>query len=265
MEVIFLSSNQQGLKITVLGSGTSQGVPVIGCDCSTCISTDERDQRLRSSILVEHCSTSLVVDAGPDFRQQMLRAKVRQLDAILITHTHKDHIAGLDDVRSFNYLSKKPMLVYARRADQEEIKREFSYAFAENPYPGVPQYEFVTIGEEAFHVGEIMVQPFVVMHMSLEVFGFRFGDFAYITDVNYIPERAREILKGVKVLMLDALRKQKHTSHFNLSEAIENAQSIGAELTVFTHISHLMGRYAEVEKELPEGMMLAYDGQVICL
>ena len=253
------------MKVTVLGSGTSQGVPVIACSCSVCASDDIRDKRLRSSILVEHDDTIVVVDAGPDFRQQMLRAGVKKVDGILITHTHKDHIAGLDDVRSFNYLTKKPMRLYARTADQEDIKKEFSYAFAENPYPGVPQYEFVTINDEAFQIGNLTIQPFVVMHMYLEVFGFRFGEFAYVTDVNRIPEKAMIALRGVKVLMLDALRRHKHASHFNLDEAIDAARKIGAELTVFTHVSHLMGKYAEVEKELPKGMMLAYDGQIISL
>lgn len=253
------------MKITVLGSGTSQGVPVIACPCSVCASDDLRDQRLRSSIMVENDGTLVVVDAGPDFRQQMLRAEVKTLDGILITHTHKDHIAGLDDVRSFNYLTKKPVRLFARASDQEDIKKEFSYAFAENPYPGVPQYEFVTINDSAFQIGSLSIQPFVVMHMYLEVFGFRFGDFAYVTDVNFIPEKAMQALKGVKVLMLDALRRQRHASHFNLDQAIDAASIIGAELTIFTHVSHLMGKYEEVQPELPDGMMLAYDGQVIML
>ena len=248
------------LKITVLGSGTSQGVPVIACPCDVCASSDEHDKRLRSSILIETDTTTVVVDAGPDFRQQMLRANVKKVDGILITHTHKDHIAGLDDVRSFNYLTQKAVKVYARPSDQQEIKQEFRYAFTENPYPGVPEFDLLNLDENPFFIGDIPVQPVELMHMKLKVFGFRFGDFAYLTDVNFIPEVSFELLKGVKILMIDALRQQRHPSHFSLDEAIKAATQIAAESTYFTHVSHLMGFHKTINQHLPKGMKLAYDG-----
>lgn len=248
------------MKITVLGSGTSQGVPVIACNCDVCVSHDEHDKRLRSSILLETESTTVVVDAGPDFRQQMLRTHVKKVDGILITHTHKDHIAGLDDVRSFNYLTKKAIKVFARPSDQIEIKQEFRYAFTENPYPGVPEFDLVDLDLKPFSIGDIHIQPVELMHMRLKIFGFRFGDFAYLTDVNFIPNDSLKLLKGTKTLVIDALRKQHHPSHFNLEEAIEAAHAIGAETTYFTHISHLMGRHKTINPQLPQGMQLAYDG-----
>lgn len=251
------------MKVTILGSGTSQGVPVIGCQCEVCVSDDPRDKRLRSSILVECGKTTVVVDAGPDFRQQMLSAGVKRLDAILISHTHKDHIAGLDDVRSFNYLMRQPMKVFATARDQQDIRKEFSYAFSDNPYPGVPEFDLQLLKDEPFRIGDLSVVPFLVMHHKLPVFAFRFGNLAYITDVSYIPPAAFDCLRGIKVLIIDALRKEKHISHFSLSEAIEVAKVIGADRTWFTHISHLMGRYEAVERLLPSGMKLAYDGQVI--
>lgn len=250
------------MRITVLGSGTSQGVPVIGCQCEVCRSDDSRDKRLRSSIMVEHLSTRIVVDAGPDFRQQMLREKVRTLDAILITHTHKDHIAGLDDVRSFNYLMKCPMKIFACARDQEAIRQEFSYAFSDNPYPGVPEFDMRLLTDGSFRVGDIDIQPIRVMHHKLPVFGFRFGRLAYLTDVNSIPDQAYLQLMGLEVLIIGALRKEKHISHFSLPEAIEVAKRIDARQTWFTHVSHLMGRYAEVQPLLPSGMHLAFDGKV---
>lgn len=253
------------LKVTILGSGTSQGVPVIGCPCEVCQSNDPRDQRLRSSIMVEQLSTRIIVDAGPDFRQQMLRAKVRTVDAILITHTHKDHIAGLDDVRSFNYLMRSPMKVYACARDQEAIRQEFSYAFSDNPYPGVPEFDMQLLTEQPFKIGDIKIEPIKVMHHKLPVFGFRFSRLAYLTDVSFIPEDAFSKLEGLEVLIIDALRKEKHISHYSLPEAIEVARRIGASETWFTHVSHLMGKYAEVQHVLPPGMHLAFDGKVFAI
>lgn len=248
------------MKITILGSGTSQGVPVIACHCDVCSSDDTHDKRLRSSVLIQTENTSVVVDAGPDFRQQMLRARVNTLDAILITHTHKDHIAGLDDVRSYNYLSGKAMKVYASPSDQDEIRQEFRYAFAENPYPGVPEIELMELTTNDFHIGKLHIQPLLLMHMRLQIFGFRIGDFAYLTDVNFIPEDSMKKLHGIHTLVIDALRKKPHPSHFNLEQAISVAQHLQPERTFFTHISHLMGRHMDVQNELPEKMWLAYDG-----
>ena len=247
------------LRITILGSGTSQGVPVIACQCPVCLSTDPFDKRLRSSIMIESDTTCVVVDTGPDFRQQMLREDVRKVDAVLITHTHKDHIAGLDDVRSFNYLLKRPMKVYASKHDQLDIEREYAYAFADKKYPGVPEIELIDMSVKPFVVGDIHIQPIQVMHRYLKVFAFRIGRFAYLTDLNHIPEESMKLLKGVDLLVIDALRKEHHVSHFSLSEAIEAARQIGARKTWFTHISHLMGKHAVVQAELPEGMALAYD------
>ncbi|GAB1417331.1 MBL fold metallo-hydrolase [Bacteroidales bacterium] len=248
------------LKVTVLGSGTSQGVPVIACPCRVCASIDECDKRLRSSILLQTASTNLVVDAGPDFRQQMLRAGVKKLDAILISHTHKDHIAGLDDVRSYNYLSGKPMPVYASQRDQDEIKQEFSYAFSENPYPGVPEYELHTLSTDSFMIGDLSIRAVELLHSQLRIFGFRFGQFAYLTDVNHIPHESMKALEGIDILMIDALRKTPHLSHFNLEQAIEVAEQLSVKTAYFTHISHLMGFHREVQAELPTNMFLAWDG-----
>jgi phosphoribosyl 1,2-cyclic phosphate phosphodiesterase len=253
------------MKITVLGSGTSQGVPVIGCPCEVCASSDSRDKRLRSSVLVDDGKTCFVIDTGPDFRQQMLRENVKKLDAVLITHCHKDHIAGLDDVRSFNFLQKRPMNVYAGKAEQKVIRQEFAYAFSGNPYPGVPKLALNEIQLEPITIGTIQVIPFLVKHMHLDVFGFRISDFAYITDVNFIPPPSMDIIRGSRVIILDALRRKKHVSHFTLDEAVEVIKDLKPEKSYFTHISHLMGKHGEVEAQLPETMFLAYDGLEIQL
>ena len=253
------------LNITILGSGTSQGVPVIACPCEVCASHDLRDKRLRSSILLETDETTVVIDTGPDFRQQMLRKNVKKLDAVLITHSHKDHIAGMDDVRSFNFLTEKPMKVFASPKDQADIRREFSYAFEDKKYPGVPEIELIDLDENEIIINGLKIQPIRVKHRFLTVFAFRIGPFAYITDANKISEKSMEALKGVKYLVIDALRKEKHISHFNLEEAMEVSRKIGAVKTWFTHISHLMGFAATINKTLPEGMQLAWDGMLISL
>lgn len=248
------------MKITFLGTGTSQGVPVITCECDVCNSLDFRDKRLRSSIHVEMDGISIVVDSGPDFRQQMLREKVKRLDALLFTHEHKDHTAGMDDIRSFNFAQKEDIPVYARRQVIDQLKREFAYIFEEHKYPGIPRVEIKEIENANFSVKGREIIPIEVMHLKLPVFGFRFGDFTYITDAKTISDKEREKIKGSKVLVLNALHQKEHYSHFNLQEAMDLANELEVEQTYFTHISHWMGKHHEVSKELPENMALAYDG-----
>jgi phosphoribosyl 1,2-cyclic phosphate phosphodiesterase len=253
------------LKITFLGTGTSQGVPVIGCTCEVCQSLDYRDKRLRVSVLIEVDGKNLVIDTGPDFRQQMLRERVSKLDAVLLTHSHKDHIAGLDDVRAFNFLQKGGMPVYGASPTLEQVKREFYYAFQNEKYPGTPVLDLHEIDEKEFIVAGINVQPLPVTHLRMPVIGFRVGDFSYITDANFIPEETLTKLKGTKVLVLNALQKEPHVSHFTLAQAIEQAQRIGAEKTFFTHISHKMGLHKSVSKELHVSIDLAHDGLTVTL
>jgi phosphoribosyl 1,2-cyclic phosphate phosphodiesterase len=248
------------LKITFLGTGTSSGVPMIGCDCAVCTSTDKRDNRLRSSIMVQSATTSLVVDTGPDFRYQMLREKVKHLDAVLFTHPHKDHLAGLDDIRAFNFFSKKPIDIYADSLTEEAVRRDFYYAFTDTKYPGIPELNMHTINLDPFMVGDIPVTPIQVWHLKMPVLGFRFGKFTYITDANRIEEEEKEKIRGSEVLVLNALRKQKHISHFTLGEAIGLVEELSIPGAYFTHISHQLGLHAEIETELPNGVHLAYDG-----
>jgi phosphoribosyl 1,2-cyclic phosphate phosphodiesterase len=252
-------------NITFLGTGTSSGVPMIGCRCSVCTSADSRDQRLRSSIHIRSASTSLVVDAGPDFRTQMLRASVNQLDAVLLTHAHKDHIAGLDDVRAYNHFQQKPMSLFADPRTEEAVRRDYYYAFSDTKYPGTPEIDLFSIGEEPFVVGDIPVTPIRVMHLKMPVLGFRFGDFTYITDANYIEAAELDKIRGSRVLVLNALRKEKHLSHFTLSEAIELANTLEIPRVYLTHISHQLGTHTAVSHELPANISLAYDGLQISL
>lgn len=233
---------------------------MIACPCKVCASSDKKDKRLRSSILVQSEKTTLVVDAGPDFRYQMLRAGVKNLDAIIFTHPHKDHVAGLDDVRAFNFFSGRPMEVFANEMTQAVLIREFPYAFADTKYPGVPDIRLNTISFEPFIVGDIPVTPIMVWHLKMPVLGYRFGDFAYITDANRIEPQEMEKIKGARALVLNALRKKEHISHFSLNEAIHIAEELKPETAWFTHLSHQMGLHEEVNKELPPGMQLAYDG-----
>ena len=252
--------NESDLKITFLGTGTSQGIPVITCNCEVCQSDDHRNNRLRVSILIETADKTIVIDSGPDFRYQMLRAKVKDLDAILFTHEHKDHVAGLDDIRPFNYLLHKNIDIYATDRVQNALKREFSYIFSDVKYPGLPQIELHTIDQEPFFIGETEIIPLAIMHYKLPILGFRIGDFTYITDAKTISEETIAKVRGSKILVVNALQRQTHISHFTLDEAVEFAEKIGAEQTYFTHISHNLGLHEEVEKELPKGMKLAYDG-----
>ncbi|GAB5539837.1 MAG: MBL fold metallo-hydrolase [Salibacteraceae bacterium] len=251
------------LKVTFLGTGTSMGVPVIACDCPVCTSADTRDNRLRSSILIEKNNTTLCIDSGPDFRTQMLTYQVKKLDGLIYTHEHKDHTAGMDDVRAFNFILRKPMVLYTDERVEKALRNDFYYAFTDTKYPGVPEIRFHRIDEELFTVNGIEIQPLPVMHHKLPVLGFRVDDFSYITDANYIPESTMELLQGTKVLVLNALRKTSHISHFTLEEAVKVAKDVGAEKTYLTHISHQMGRHQEVAMELPPSVEIAFDGQVI--
>ncbi|MFT3910049.1 MAG: MBL fold metallo-hydrolase [Ferruginibacter sp.] len=249
------------LKITFLGTGTSSGVPMIACPCPVCTSTDAKDKRLRSSILVESHTTRIVVDTTPDFRYQMLRSDVKKLDAVLFTHPHKDHIAGLDDIRAYNYFQKQPMKVYANELTQNALKKEFSYIFSEFKYPGIPDIDLIDITNEPFLVGDIPVIPFNVWHLKMPVLGFRFGNFTYITDANKIDDAEKEIIKGSKAIVLNALRHEKHISHFNLQEAVELVQELKIPEAYFTHISHQLGKHQDISPLLPPGIQLAYDKQ----
>lgn len=248
------------MKITFLGTGTSQGVPVITCDCNVCRSSDIRDKRLRTSLLVESTETTVVIDAGPDFRQQMLKENVRKLDAIILTHEHKDHIGGMDDVRAFNYRTQDAINVYAEERVQKAMKREYAYVFAENQYPGIPRMRLLDIPDYQFSVGDLNLIPVRVFHFRLPIYGFRIGDLAYITDANYIPEESKEKLYGVKYLIINALRKESHISHFSLREAVEFSKILSPRKTFITHIGHQMGLHSEVMAELPPNVQLAFDG-----
>ena len=252
--------NYPSIKITFLGTGTSGGVPMIACGCYVCSSSDEKDKRLRSSILVESATTSLVVDTTPDFRTQMLRANVKKLDAVLFTHPHKDHIAGLDDVKAFNYFQKKSIDVYANELTQQALKREFNYIFADKKYPGIPDITMHTITNKSFIVGDIPVTPVLVYHMQMPVLGFRFGKLTYITDANRIDDEEKQKIIGSETLIINALRKDAHMSHFNLQEAIDIADEMKIPHVYFTHISHQLGTYEEINSELQPGRQLAYDG-----
>jgi phosphoribosyl 1,2-cyclic phosphate phosphodiesterase len=243
------------LKITLLGTGTSSGVPMIGCSCKVCTSTDKKDKRLRSSILVESATTKFVIDTTPDFRYQ--------LDAVLFTHPHKDHIAGLDDVRAFNFFQQKPMELYANSLTEEAIKREFAYAFSDKKYPGTPELNINTIDDNSFYIGDIFIQPILVWHLKMPVLGFRMGNFTYITDANRIDEDELQKIKGTKILVLNALRKEPHISHYNLAEAVALSQQLKVSQTYFTHLSHQMGLHEEVSIALPKGVFLGWDGLMI--
>lgn len=247
-------------SITFLGTGTSQGIPVIGCRCPVCKSQDQRDKRLRSSALIKYEGKQLLIDAGPDFRCQMLRENITHLDAILLTHHHKDHTGGLDDVRSFNYLEKRSFPIYCEESVQASLKKEYYYVFSENPYPGAPEMTLKTITSNPFDIEGIRITPIRAMHFRLPILGFRIGDCAYVTDANYIPENELEKLKGVKVFVINTVKRSPHISHFSLPEAIATAQKVGAEKTFLTHLSHLLPVHTDLANELPEGIEPAYDG-----
>lgn len=251
------------MKVTFLGSGTSQGIPVIACSCAVCTSADTRDKRLRSSILLQVDGKNIVIDSGPDFRYQMLRAGVTHLDALVFTHEHKDHTAGLDDIRAFNYKQAEAINVYAHKRVQDALKKEFSYIFAHHKYPGIPQLDLFEIGHHPFEVAGVPFIPIEVMHFQLPVLGFRIADFTYITDAKTVSDVEKAKIKGSKVLVINALQQEKHISHFTLEEALAFAQEMGAEKTYFTHISHRLGTHQKISELLPAGVELAYDGLCI--
>ena len=253
------------MKITFLGTGTSQGVPVISCNCPVCKSDNPKDKRLRSSVLIEINNKVLVIDTGPDFRQQMLRENVDTLDGILITHEHKDHVAGLDDVRAYNFKSKAPVDLYAEARAQKSIRREFAYVFAYLKYPGIPEIRMHTFNNKMFNIKGIDILPIRAKHFMLPVFGYRIENFTYITDTNHISKEEQKKIIGSEVLVLNALRKKKHISHYNLEEALDLINKIKPKKAYLTHMSHLMGFHDEVEKELPENVKLGYDGLKIYL
>ncbi|MDB5288616.1 MAG: fold metallo-hydrolase [Mucilaginibacter sp.] len=249
--------------VTFLGTGTSQGVPVIACDCEVCTSTNKHDKRLRTSILIQSNDKTIVVDSGPDFRYQMLRANVKHLDALVFTHEHKDHIAGMDDIRGFNFKQHGPVDVYADTRVQHALRREFSYIFTDKSYPGLPQINLHSIDLTPFNIGSVSFIPIEVMHYKLPVLGFRINDFTYITDAKTVSDVEKEKIRGSKTLVINALQKEMHISHLTLDEAVSFAQDINAEKTYFTHISHRLGKHADIARELPAGIELAYDGLIL--
>ncbi len=247
--------------MTILGSGTSQGVPVIACSCEVCSSNNPKDNRSRSSILIQVENENYVIDSGPDFRSQMLREKVKSLRGVIFTHEHKDHVAGLDDVRAFNHLESRPMEVYCTERVEEALKREFHYIFSENRYPGIPRVELFRIDNDLIELrNNLVLKPINVLHYKMHVKGFRFGDFTYITDAKKIANEEAEKVIGTKTLVINALHRSEHLSHFNLEQALEFIEQVAPDRAYLTHISHLFGKHDDVEVELPENVFLAYDG-----
>ncbi len=248
------------MKVTFLGTGTSQGIPVIACDCEVCRSIDHQDKRLRTAVHVQTDDSSIIIDTGPDFRQQVLRERIRSLDAVLYTHEHKDHTAGLDDIRGFNFALKKDIPLFGRERVLNQLKKEFAYVFQSKPYPGVPRVVVNEINGSPFSINETSIIPIEVMHLKLPVYGFRIGDFTYITDANFIAEEEMQKIRGSRILVLNALQQDPHISHFNLEDALKMVQKLNPEKAFFTHISHKMGTHRDVSDILPDNVELAYDG-----
>jgi phosphoribosyl 1,2-cyclic phosphate phosphodiesterase len=247
-------------KITLLGTGTSFGVPMIACKCPVCLSSDPKDNRLRSSVLIESGGQNIIIDTGPDFRYQMLRSKTMHLDGILITHAHKDHTAGLDDVRAFNWINGTPAMVYGESEVLESLRREFAYAFSDSKYPGLPEINLHSIDENPFFIGNIQIIPIRAHHHRLPVLGFRIGDFTYITDSNHVPKSEFSKIAGSKVIVINGLRHESHISHFNLNQALALIEQWKPQQAYITHISHQMGLHKDVNAILPDGVELGYDG-----
>jgi phosphoribosyl 1,2-cyclic phosphate phosphodiesterase len=251
------------MKITFLGTGTSQGIPVIACDCKVCKSDNPKDNRLRTSVLIKVENQTIVIDTGPDFRQQMLRENVQKLDAIVFTHQHKDHVAGMDDVRAFNYKFKKDMDLYCTAEVEKALIREFPYVFSTYKYPGVPEVKIHNIKNEPFTIGGVEVLPIEALHYKLSVFGYRIKDFVYLTDISAITEKEKEKMKDAKVIVLDALRKTPHISHLSMQQAVDLLEELNPQKGYIIHISHLMGLHNEVVKELPDFIKPAHDGLIL--
>lgn len=248
------------MRVTFLGTGTSQGVPVIGCTCEVCSSLDFRDKRLRTALHLQIQGQSWVVDTGPDFRQQMLREHIQRLDAVIFTHAHRDHTAGLDDVRAYNFLQQMDMPIYGTQPTLDQLRVEYAYAFEKNAPLGLPRLDLREIDDKPFTIAGIEIIPLPVMHLRMPVFGYRFGNFSYITDANFIPDETLERLKGTEILVLNALQHEPHVSHFNLVQALDKAKEINARKTYLLHMSHRLGLHAAIEKNLPDNVSLAYDG-----
>ena len=247
-------------RLTFLGTGTSQGVPMIGCGCDVCRSKDPRDKRLRSSVYIEHMGLRILIDAGPDFRQQMLREGIASVDAILLTHNHKDHTGGLDDIRAFNYHEKKATQIYCEKYVEESLRLEYSYAFEEKKYPGAPEWNVNIIDNKPFSINGIEITPIRGMHYRLPVLGYRFGDIAYCTDMNHIPEEEFAKLEGLEHFVINCVKRGHHISHFSLEEAVAVARKVGARHSWLTHLSHQLPLHEELMKELPDDIKPAYDG-----
>lgn len=248
------------MKITFLGTGTSTGVPVLACNCDVCHSEDPKDKRFRTSALITYQGKNIVIDCGPDFRIQMLRHKVENIDAILFTHAHRDHIAGLDDIRAFNFILNKSIDVFGSNDTLQRIKEQFPYIFTPGTYLGAPQLNLFPVGLTPFLAGGLEFTPIEVLHEKMKVLGFRIKDFTYITDANFISPAELEKIKGTKILVINALRNSRHNSHFSLSEAIGIIRQVNPQQAYLTHISHFMGIYKQVEEKLPKTIHLAYDG-----
>lgn len=248
------------MKITLLGTGTSQGVPVVGCGCEVCRSTDSRDNRLRTAAFVETDDVRLLIDAGPDLRQQLLRENITKVDAVLVTHEHKDHLAGLDDIRPVYFRQKRPMDIYAMQRVLNVVRKDYDYAFKENPYPGAPSFNLHPVRYDKFYVGNVEIQPIQVRHLTLPILGYRIGKFAYITDASFVAEAELAHLRDLEVLVVNALHHDKHYSHFNLEQALQFIDLVKPKRAYLTHSSHHMGLYADVQKTLPPNVTLGYDG-----
>ena len=254
------------MKVRILGSGTSQGIPVIGCKCRVCLSSNEKDKRLRSSIIIEENDTSILIDIGPDFRQQMLSNDIRKISTILITHEHNDHIAGLDDVRPFNYMSKSAMPIYALERVAMDLKMKFSYIFGNSNYPGLPSVELnIITSNDKFVIDELEVESIGIMHGNLPILGYKLNDLVYLTDIKSISPKELEKVKGCDTLIISCLRKTLHHSHLSLGEALDLIDEISPSRTYLTHISHDFDLHHEINLLLPENVFVAFDGMELVL